>query len=135
MHPRDLKYSPEHIWIKDEGNGRLRLGLTYRYQEQIKSVVFLELPRVGAELRRGEPFGAIESSKVSADITAPVSGTVAEVNSAVIEKPGLVNKDPYGEGWLMVIQPSAPGELRSLLSAAEYLAATSNESGEKPCQP
>jgi len=132
MHPDGLKYSPQHIWLKDEGNGNLRLGITYYYQEQLKSVVFLELPGVGAELKRGEPFATIESSKVSTDLTSPVSGTVIDANLSVTEKPGLINKDPYGQGWLLVVRPSQPDELKSLLSAAKYLAIASGEAGEGP---
>ena len=132
MHPDGLKYSPQHIWLKDEGNGNLRLGITYYYQEQLKSVVFLELPGVGAELKLGEPFATIESSKVSTDLTSPVSGTVIDANLSVTEKPGLINKDPYGQGWLLVVRPSQPDELKSLLSAAKYLAIASGEAGEGP---
>ena len=134
MHPDGLKYSPQHIWLKDESNGKLRMGLTYYYQEQLKSVVFLELPGIGAELKRGEPFATIESSKVSTDLTSPVSGTVIDANPSVTEKPGLINKDPYGQGWLLVVRPSQPDELKSLLSAAKYLAIATGEAGERPCQ-
>ncbi len=132
MHPKELKYSPEHLWVKDEGEGRFRLGVTYRYQEQIKSVVYLELPRPGAELKQGEPFGAIESSKVSTDLTSPLSGTVLEVNDAAVDKPGLVNKEPYGQGWLVLLQSSCADELKTLLSADEYLEATAGETIEGP---
>ena len=133
MHPRDLKYTPEHLWLRDEGQGRFRAGITYRYQEEIKSVVYLDLPRVGLELRRGEPFGALESSKVSTDLTSPISGKVVEVNSAVVEKPGLVNKDPYGAGWLIVIRAGAPDEIKMLLSAEQYLAASGANIDKGPC--
>ncbi len=126
MHPENLKYSSDHIWLKEEGEGRYRLGLTYYYQEKIKSVVFLDLPRAGAKLTRGEPFGAIESSKISTDLISPVTGTVIEANPAVLDKPGLVNKDPYGQGWLITIQPDATGELKSLLSSSQYLASASS---------
>jgi glycine cleavage system H protein len=107
--------------LKDEGSGRFRLGLTYRYQEQIKSLVYLELPRVGDKLKRGEPFGALESSKVSTDLTSPLDSTVVAVNAAVIVKPELVNRDPYGEGWLVLVETTELGTLPTLLSADEYL--------------
>ena len=127
MHPKELRYSPEHIWLKDEGEGRFRLGLTYRYQEQVKSVVYLELPGTRYELRRGEPFGAIESSKVSTDLISPIDGVVITANTSVAEKPGLVNKDPYGEGWLVLVQSSDTKTGQTFMSADEYLAAVSGE--------
>ena len=132
MHPKELRYSPEHVWLRDEGGGRFRLGLTYRYQEQVKSVVYLELPRVGNEIKRGEAFGAIESSKVSTDLVSPIDGTVLEVNALVAEKPGLVNKDPYGQGWLILTQAPIANAEQTLMSAEEYLAAVSG--GEAPWQ-
>jgi len=134
MHPKELKYSLEHIWLKDEGNCQFRLGFTYRYQEQIKSLVYLELPPVGHELKHGEPFGAIESSKVSTDLISPVDGVVSAVNTALVGKPGLVNRDPYGEGWLMLVQLPDTGAVSNLLSADQYLAAASNEADTGPCQ-
>ena len=134
MHPKELKYSLEHIWLKDEGGGQFRLGITYRYQEQLKSVVYLELPNAGSEIRCGEPFGTIESSKASTDLTSPVSGTVIASNASVVGKPGLINKDPYGEGWLVLIQAQDANAGRALLSASEYLAATSNNTDSGLCQ-
>jgi glycine cleavage system H protein len=129
MHPKELRYSPDHIWAKDEGNGQYRLGITFHYQDKIKSVVFLDLSRAGARIKRGEPFGAIESSKISTDLISPVTGSVAVVNQAVTDKPGLVNKDPYGEGWLVVVHPDTPGEINDMLSSSEYLTRASEESG------
>ena len=134
MHPKELRYSLEHVWIKDEGDNQFRLGLTYRYQEQIKSVVYLELPSTGSILKHDEPFGAIESSKISTDIISPINGTVIAANSAVLEKPGLINKDPYGAGWLLLIQASDMKEVTSLLTASEYLAAATGDAGAGPCQ-
>ncbi len=134
MHPKELRYSLEHIWLKDEGSGQFRLGITYRYQDQLKSVVYLELPSTGSNVRRGEPFGTIESSKASTDLTSPISGTVIAANASVVGKPGLVNKDPYGEGWLVLIQASDADAAHSLMSASEYLAATSNKADTRSCQ-
>ena len=127
MHPKEFRYSPEHIWLKDEGNGQFRIGITYHYQGQLKSVVYLDLPGVGSALRCGEPFGAIESSKINTDLISPISGTVTAVNDAVTAKPGLINKDPYGAGWLMLAHSPGTNAGTSLLSADEYLAAVSSE--------
>jgi glycine cleavage system H protein len=127
MHPKELSYSPDHLWLKSEGDGRYRLGITCHYQDKIKSVVFLDLPQAGARLTRGEPFGAIESSKISTDLISPFTGKVLEVNTLVMEKPGLVNKDPYGQGWLVDARPDSPGDMPPLLSAEEYLAAAALE--------
>ena len=132
MHPKELQYSPDHLWLKTEGDGQYRLGITYHYQEKIKSVVFLELPQPGARLKRGEPFGAIESSKISTDLISPLTGFVTEVNPVVTDKPGLVNKDPYGEGWLISIKPDALQEKPRFLSAGEYLSAVSSETDKLP---
>ena len=133
MHPKDLKYSPCHLWLKSENDGLYRMGITHYYQEKIKSIVFLDLPGAGTSLTLGEPFGAMESSKISSDIISPLTGSVVSVNASVVQKPGLVNKDPYGEGWLMVVRPSKPGELSLLLSADEYLAAASSDTGGGQC--
>ena len=134
MHPKNLFYSQEHIWVKDEGDGLYRLGLTQHYLTEIKNVVFLELPPVGAELKKGESFGALESSKISTDLTSPLSGAVVATNQAVLDKPGLVNRDPYGEGWLITLQPADPTEIQFLLTADKYLAATGSNTGGGPCQ-
>jgi glycine cleavage system H protein len=133
MHPKDLKYSPCHLWLKSERGDLYRIGITYYYQEKIKSLVFLDLPHAGTELTLGEPFGAMESSKISTDLISPLTGSVVSMNASVVEKPGLVNRDPYGEGWLMVIRPGKPEELGLLLSADQYLAAVSGDTGEGRC--
>lgn len=133
MHPSELKYSPDHIWLRTEDGGRLRLGITYYLQNRLKKVVFIELPCIGAELSRAEPFGTFESAKTTGDLISPVSGRVVEVNSALSDKPGLINKDPYGQGWLLLVEPSQPEELASLLTAKEYLASTDSQSGSQGC--
>ena len=122
MYPSHLKYSREHAWLKLEGDNRGRVGITHYYQEQLKKIVFIELPEVGAEVIQNEAFGVVESSKATSDLYSPVSGTVVEVNSPLETKPSLVNQDPYGEGWMFVVELSNPDELDSLLSAEEYLA-------------
>lgn len=121
MHPNELLYSPEHIWCKKEPDGNIRLGMTYHYQAQLKNIVYVDLREVGTQLKRGEPFASFESSKTAADLTSPVSGSVLETNSLLSEKPGLVNKDPYGEGWMVLVKPTHPEELDALLSSKEYI--------------
>jgi len=121
MHPSDLLYSPEHIWCKKEPDGNVRLGMTYHYQEQLKNIVYLDLPKVGTLIKRGETLGSFESSKTAADLVSPLSGTVLETNSLILEKPGLINKDPYEQGWMVLLKPDRPEELDGLLSSKEYV--------------
>ena len=120
MYPEELKYNDEHTWLRIESANRGRVGITQYAQEQLKEVVFIELPDVGSETRRMEPFGVIESVKATNDLYSPVSGRVVEVNDALVNDPGMVNRDPYGAAWMIVIELNDPGELNSLLSAAEY---------------
>jgi len=121
MHPNELLYSPDHIWCKKEPDGNVRLGMTYHYQAQLKNIVYVDLPKVGGLVKRGEPFASFESSKTAADLICPISGSVLETNSLLSEKPGLVNKDPYGQGWMLLVKPARPEELDLLLSSKEYI--------------
>lgn len=120
MYPEELRYSKDHEWVKDEGNGRVRVGITHYAQEELGDVVFVELPEVDATVKKDDGFAVVESVKAVSDIYAPVSGTIVEVNTALEENPERINSDPYGEGWIAVIQMSDPSELESLLSASEY---------------
>jgi glycine cleavage system H protein len=104
MHPDELLYSPDHVWCKNESSGNIRMGMTYHYQEQLKNIVYIDLVKKGTVLKRG----------------SPLSGTVVETNQLLAEKPGLVNKDPYGQGWMAVIKPECPEESDALLSAKKY---------------
>ncbi|MDP2920445.1 MAG: glycine cleavage system protein GcvH [Dehalococcoidia bacterium] len=122
MYPEELKYNPEHTWLKMESAGAGRVGITQYAQEQLKQVVFVELPEAGAQVTHMEPFGVIESVKATNDLFAPVSGTVVEVNSALKDEPGLVNEDPYGRGWMIVIRLSNTAELDKLIPASDYTA-------------
>ncbi len=122
MYPDDLKYNNEHTWLRLEGDTKGRVGITYYAQEQLKEVVFVELPDVGADVVHMEPFGIIESAKATNDLYSPVSGVVAEVNHSLESEPNLVNSDPYGKGWMIVVELSDPAELDRLLSAEEYQA-------------
>ncbi len=123
MYPDDLKYNLEHTWLKLETPTRGRVGITAYAQEQLKEVVFVELPEVGTETVQMEPFGVIESVKATNDLYSPVSGTVVEVNRRLSDDPGLVNSDPYGEGWMIVIEFSTTAGLDALLSAEAYRSA------------
>jgi glycine cleavage system H protein len=117
--PAELKYTREHEWAKVEGD-RARIGITAYAQEQLGDVVFVELPKVGAKVTAMKPFGVVESVKAVNDLFAPVSGEVAEVNAELPKKPELVNSDPYGQGWMLVIRMSNPKDMDGLMSAADY---------------
>ena len=121
MHPKELLYSTEHVWCKKEPDGNVRLGMTYHYQELLKNIVYLDLPQSGTVVVKGQPFASFESSKTAADLTSPLSGTVLESNALLQDKPGLVNKDPYEQGWMLLVKPARPEELESLLSAKAYI--------------
>ncbi|MBD3287708.1 glycine cleavage system protein GcvH [candidate division KSB1 bacterium] len=117
--PKDLHYTEEHEWIGVEGD-TVKVGITDYAQEELGDIVFIELPESGSETNRMEPFGSIEAVKAVSDLFAPVSGTVVEVNSALEDKPELINQDPYGDGWMIKIKLSDKSELDSLLSAEQY---------------
>jgi glycine cleavage system H protein len=117
--PADLRYTSEHEWAKTEG-GRVRVGITAYAQEQLGDVVFVELPKTGAKVTQRQGFGVVESVKAVSDLFAPLDGTVAEVNEALRQAPELVNQDPYGKGWMIVVTPSQPAQLEALMTAAQY---------------
>ena len=117
--PKDLKYTREHEWAKQEGE-RVRVGITAYAQEQLGDVVFVELPKVGARVTATKNFGVVESVKAVSDLFAPISGEVAEVNGELGQKPEIVNQDPYGKGWMLVVKPSSKGEWDQLLTAQQY---------------
>ena len=120
MYPDGLKYNAEHTWFKLETPTEGRVGITAYAQEQLKEVVFLELPEVGTETVQMEPFGVIESVKATNDLYSPVSGTVTEVNARLQDNPGLVNSDPYGEGWMILVELNNTAELDVLMSVEAY---------------
>jgi glycine cleavage system H protein len=117
--PADLKYTREHEWAKQEG-GNVRVGITHYAQEQLGDVVFVELPKAGARVTAHQSFGVVESVKAVSDLFAPVSGEVVEANAELGKKPELVNQDPYGRGWMIVVKPASAGELAQLLTAKQY---------------
>jgi len=117
--PDDLKYSEDHEWVRQEGT-QLRFGITDYAQDALGDVVFVQVPTVGSVVTRGASISEVESTKSVSDIYAPVSGTVVEVNDELADAPQRINEDPYGEGWIAVIEPSNAGELEQLLDAAAY---------------
>jgi glycine cleavage system H protein len=117
--PAELKYTREHEWAKVEGD-RARIGITAFAQEQLGDVVFVELPKVGAKVTAMKTFGVVESVKAVSDLFAPVTGEVVEVNEALPKNPELVNTDPYGRGWMLVVRMSDPKGVDGLMSAADY---------------
>ncbi len=119
MNPKELKYTREHEWVRVEGD-ECTIGITDYAQEELGDVVFVELPDVGAATAREKPFGAVESVKAVSDLFAPVSGEVVAVNSDLENAPEAVNTDTYGEGWMIRVKLSDPGEVDSLMDAAAY---------------
>ena len=117
--PKDLKYTREHEWAKQEGD-RVRVGITAYAQEQLGDVVFVELPKVGAKVSASKAFGVVESVKAVSDLFAPVSGEIVEANAELTQKPETVNADPYGKGWMILIKPSNKAEWDQLLTAQQY---------------
>ncbi|MEM2994441.1 MAG: glycine cleavage system protein GcvH [Candidatus Bathyarchaeia archaeon] len=114
--PEGLYYSKDFGWLKIEGD-RVRVGITDYAQKQLREIVYAELPSQGATTRQNEPYGTVESVKAVSDLVAPVSGEILEVNSEVQSKPEILNEDPYGKGWLLVIKPSnLQAELANLMS-------------------
>ncbi len=127
--PSDLRYTREHEWARLEDDGRVTVGVTDYAQDQLGDIVFVDLPETDAEVSGGEPMGEIESTKSVSDIYAPLSGVVIEVNADLADAPEAINQDPYGEGWMVVVDPSDASEYDALLTAEEYQKVLSEESG------
>ena len=119
--PEDLRYSPDHEWARLE-DGKVRIGITDYAQDALGDVVFVQVPDVGAAVSAGDSFSEVESTKSVSDIYAPVSGTVVEANADLGDNPERINEDPYGEGWICLIEPSDPAAFDTLLDAAAYQA-------------
>jgi len=117
--PPDCRYLESHEWARQE-NGTVRIGITDFAQDELGDVVFVELPGQGGSIEQGEEFGVIESIKAVSDLYAPISGTVVSANDDLIDAPELVNEDPYGDGWMLEVEPADEGELEELLSPEEY---------------
>lgn len=118
--PKELRYSEEHEWVKEEGDNKVRVGITDFAQSELGDIVFVELPEVGTEVTAGEPFGSVESVKTVSELYAPVSGKVVEVNGDLEDSPEKVNESPYGDGWMIVLEMADSSDLDKLLSAEKY---------------
>ncbi|MBI4594022.1 MAG: glycine cleavage system protein GcvH [Candidatus Rokubacteria bacterium] len=117
--PTELKYTREHEWATQEG-ANVRVGITAFAQEQLGDVVFVELPKAGARVTARKSFGVVESVKAVSDLFAPITGEVVEVNAALTKNPELVNQDPYGRGWMIIVKPASQAEWGELLTAKQY---------------
>ena len=117
--PDDCKYTRDHEWIRTEGNAAV-VGVTDYAQKQLGEIVFVDPPEVGREVNQGEEFAVVESTKAASDICAPVSGTVTEVNEMLSEVPGTLNRDPFGDGWIVKLTLADPTEPNALLDADAY---------------
>ncbi len=117
--PADLFYTTEDEWVRVEGD-RVVIGVTDYAQQQLGDIVFVELPEVGTQIERGEPFGVIESVKAVSDLFAPISGSVAEVNAELPDHPENVNTDCYGDGWMLAVVYDDAEEVEALLDASRY---------------
>ena len=121
--PDQLFYTAEHEWIRDDA-GRFRIGITDYAQDALGDIVYVQLPEVGAEVHAGQSFGEVESTKSVSEIYAPVQGVVLEINAELDGSPELVNQDPYGAGWMVVVQPVDLRSTETMLDAEAYRALT-----------
>jgi glycine cleavage system H protein len=119
-YPEQLRYTREHEWASAEDGGRVRVGITDFAQDALGDVVYVDLPEEGTEVRANEPFGEVESTKSVSDLYSPVTGRVLERNGSLADAPETVNRDPYGEGWMVVVEMTDASELDGLMDAAAY---------------
>ena len=119
MNPQDRRYTEQHEWARAEAN-RVTVGITHYAQDALGDVVYVDLPASGTRVEKGQPFGEVESTKSVSDLYAPLTGTIVERNESLESQPELVNSDPYGEGWMVVIEADQPDELDNMLSAEDY---------------
>lgn len=119
--PEDLRYTKDHEWARAEG-GRVRIGITDFAQDALGDVVYVDLPATGAAVQADQPLGEVESTKSVSDVYSPLSGTIVERNPLIEDRPELVNEAPYGDGWLVVIEPTDPSAVEGLMDAAAYRA-------------
>ena len=131
--PEDLRYTKEHEWARDEGDGRVRVGITDFAQDALGDVVYVDIPEVGTEVQAGTPFGEVESTKSVSDVYSPVTGKVIERNAELEERPELVNEEPYGGGWVVAIEVADAGALGELMTRDAYQEFVAGI-GEQPAQ-
>ena len=120
QYPTDLKYTKDHEWARDEGDGKVRIGVTAYAVEQLGDVTLIDLPKAGSEVGAHDHFGDIESVKTVSELFAPVAGEIVAVNEELEDQPELVNDSPYDQGWMIVLKVSSPDELGDLMDAAAY---------------
>ena len=118
-YPDDLYYNREHLWVRVQGN-RGTVGVTDHAQREMGEILFVDLPEESSQLDKNDNFGSLESSKTVAELRSPLSGEIVSINKDLEEEPSLVNDDPYGNGWLVVLEMDDPGELEDMLNAADY---------------
>jgi glycine cleavage system H protein len=119
-YPQDLKYTKEHEWVRDNGDGTATVGITDFAQGELGDIVYVELNDIGESYSKDDVFGTVEAVKTVSELYMPVAGEVVEVNEALADEPELVNDDPYGKGWMVKIKPENMDDLNSLLSASDY---------------
>ena len=117
--PDDLRYTEEHEWVRADGP-RITVGITDYAQDALGDVVYVDVPASGTRVEKGQPFGEVESTKSVSDLYAPVTGSIIERNESLESNPELVNSDPYGEGWMVVIEAENPADADGLLAAGDY---------------
>ena len=125
--PEDLHYSKDHEWVRVDGDQAI-IGITDYAQNSLGDVVYVELPKAGEEFAANEPFGSVESVKAVSEVFTPVAGEIVKINESLANEPETVNSDPYGNGWMIRVKMKNPGEVDSLLTAAEYEDFTKAES-------
>jgi len=119
MIPSNLRYHQEHEWVRAEGQ-QATVGISHFAQDALGDIVFIDLPKVGAKVTAGQQIGEVESTKTTSTIYTPVSGTITKINTDLKDHPEVVNSDPYGKGWMAVIELTAPAEVDQLMTAAQY---------------
>jgi len=126
--PDDLKYTKEHEWVRDKGDGTITVGITDHAQDALGDLVFIELPEVGRQVDAGDACAVVESVKAASDIYSPVSGEVTEINEALVDAPETVNDDPYDGGWMFKLRVADASQLDGLLDATAYESVVAEES-------
>ncbi|MGH7227749.1 MAG: glycine cleavage system protein GcvH [Nitrospiraceae bacterium] len=126
MEPTNLRYYKDHEWVRVEGK-QATVGISNFAQDALGDIVFIELPKVGATVTAGQQIGEIESTKTTSTLYTPVSGTVVKVNKDLKDHPEVVNSDPYGKGWMSIIELSDPAQVETLMTAAQYEAFLSTQ--------
>lgn len=128
MVPKDLRYHQEHEWARVNDN-QATVGISHFAQDALGDIVFIDLPKVGSVVQSGQQIGEVESTKTTSTIYTPLSGTITKVNAELKDHPEVVNSDPYGKGWMVVIQLSNPGEIDQLMTADQYKGFLSKQKG------